>query len=181
MKWLRIIFIFFILLFSCSETPRPQKTKKVGDSLSIQKTNKSHPKVDVFIFLKNSVIENKDKISISIKLTNKGSSDEKLLFDKPEVSTGGPWGTSASVRNVRTNESVVEFENKEMLSSQAYFEEQLKDFYYTLKPGQSISKEYFLTDLVVYKTNDDHLPRGVYDIQVFYFDNPSNKVTLTVK
>lgn len=181
MKQLTVICILFISLISCSETPRRDKAKKVGDTLLSQQTDNSKPKVSVFISLKDSIIKSKDNVSIRISLTNDGSSNQKLLFDKPKVSTGGPWATSASVRNVRTNESVLEFENKGMLSSQAYLEDQLKDFYYVLKPRQSISKEYLLTDLVVYKTNNDRLPYGVYEIQVFYYDNPSNKVTLTVK
>jgi hypothetical protein len=180
-KRLTVISIFFVFLVSCSENAKSDKAKKGNETLSIQAPDKIDPKVDVFISLKNSVIKNDDQASINIRLTNNGGSNQKLLFDKPKVSTGGPWATSASVKNVTTNESVLEFENKEMLSSQAYFEEQLKDFYYILRPGQSISKNYFLTDLVVYKTNDDYLPSGVYEIQVFCFANASNKVRLTVR
>jgi len=141
----------------------------------------SFPKVDLKISLKDSVLNYGNNILLNIKLTNNGDEEQKLLFDKPMISTGGPWATTGNVIDVKTKKSVLKYENKAILSSQIYSEDQLKDKYYYLKPGQTINGQYNLADIVVFNSSDNFLLKGIYDVQLFYYLNPSNVETIRVQ
>lgn len=67
------------------------------------------------------------------------------------------------------------------LSSQLYFENQLKDYYRELKPGKNISHVYYLGDIVRFDNNDATLPKGSYTLQISYDTNLSNKVFFEIK
>lgn len=136
--------------------------------------------------VKDTIISFGDLVELNISLTNKGHGTQKILFDKPRVSTGGPWAISASVTDRKTHRSVLKYENKAILSSQVYTQEQLKSQYYFLKPGQSVHGKYTLDDIVVFE--DNWLPKGTYDIQLLHTRGEkaadlvlSNVVTLTVQ
>lgn len=68
-----------------------------------------------------------------------------------------------------------------LLSSQLYFEDQLKDYYRELKPEQSVSHVYYLANVVRFDNEDATLPKGTYTLQVSYDNNFSNKVLFTIK
>ncbi len=165
----------------CSSTSRPEKENKLTDTLSVQSTLDDNPKVEVKISLIDSVVKRGDKVLINITLTNTDSTNQRLLFDKPIISTGGPWSTTSTVIDTKTNKSILKYENKAILSSQIYSKDHLTDKYYNLTPNQSINAEYELTDIVVFKTEDNLLPKGNYAIQIFYYSNISNIVALTIK
>jgi hypothetical protein len=114
-------------------------------------------------------------------LTNNSNEEQKLLFDKPRVSTGGPWATTGKVTDTNKKLSVVEYENKAMLSSKVYTEEELKDNYYYLKPRQTLNRQYELTDIVVLNSPNKKLPKGNYEIQLFYYNNISNILSIKIK
>jgi hypothetical protein len=180
MKLRNIFFltILIICLANCSTTTSENEsvnTKEQGHSIE------SFPKVDVKIGLNDSVTNKGEKIMLNIKLTNNESEIQKLLFDKPSGSTGGPWATTGKVTNLKTKSSVLKYENKAMLSSQIYTEDQLKDHYYNLQPGQSIEGNYALSDIVVFNSKDNVLTSGTYEVQLFYHINPSNAVRLRIK
>ncbi|OAD92767.1 hypothetical protein A7A78_02340 [Aequorivita soesokkakensis] len=139
------------------------------------------PKVDVEIELNDSILNKGDKIILKIKLTNNGSEIQKLLFDKPITSTGGPWGTTGKVINLESKSSVLKYENKAILSSQFYTEVQLINYYYNLQPGQSIERKYALSDIVVFDTKDYILTSGKYQVQLFYNLTPSNTLNFRMK
>ena len=138
------------------------------------------PKVDVEINLNDSILRIGDKIILNIKLTNNGNEVQKILFDKPEISTGGPWATTVKVINLESKTSVLKYENKAVVSSQFYSEDLLKNYYYNLKPKQSIEGKYSLSDIVVIN-KDNFLTSGTYEIQLFYYMNSSNTLKLTIK
>jgi len=169
-----------ICLTSCSTATRKSEIVN-SDSLSVKKMTESFPKVDLKISVQDTVLNYGDNVLLNISLTNKGNEEQKLLFDKPKVSTGGPWATIGNVTDIRTKKSVLKYENKAMLSSQLYTEDQLKDKYYYLKPGQTIKGQYELTDIVVLNSSDNLLPKGTYDVQLFYHINPSNVVTIKIQ
>jgi hypothetical protein len=135
----------------------------------------------VKIYLPDTTFNSEDRINLNIKLTNLDSTSQRLLFDKPVTSTGGPWATSASIIDNKTNKTVLKYQNKAVLSSQIYSEDQLKDKYYNLIPNQSIEGKYNLTDIVVFNTDDNKLPKGSYTIKVYYYTNVSNILTFTIK
>ena len=155
-----------IVLTSCS-TPI-EKNEVDSHTSSLNKVSESLKNVDIKISSGKTLLNYGDKIVLDITLTNNDKEAQKLLFDKP-VSTAGPWGVSAIVTDKKTNKSVLKYGNKELLSSQIYTEDQLKEGYYTLQPEQSISKKYELHDIVVFNNEDNLLPRGTYDIQINYY------------
>ncbi len=175
-----LVIILIIKLTSCSTAT--QKSEIVNsDTSSVKQTIENFPNVDVKISLIDTVLKYGDNISLNISLTNNSNEEQKLLFDKPTVSTGGPWATTGNVIDSKTKLSVLKYENKAILSSQIYSEDQLKDNYYYLKPGQAINGKYELTDIVVINSSDNLLPKGTYELQLFYHSNPSNVVTIKVQ
>jgi hypothetical protein len=167
-------------LTSCSTAT--QKSDIVNsDTESIKQAFESSTKVDFKISLNDTVLNYGDIILLNISLTNNSNEVQKLLFDKPRVSTGGPWMTTGKVTDIKTKRSMLEYENKAMLGSQIYSEEELKDKYYYLKPGQTLNGKYELTDIVVFNSMDNLLPKGTYEVQLFYYLNPSNIVTIKIQ
>jgi hypothetical protein len=169
-----------ISLTSCS-SPTQKSGVVNSDTSSIKQTIENFPNVDFKISLKDSILNYGDKILLNISLTNNSSEEQKVLFDKPRVSTGGPWATTGKVTENNTKKSVLKYENKAMLSSHIYSEDQLKDKYYYLKPGQAINGAYELTDIVVFNSLDNSIPKGTYEIQLFYYLNPSNILTIKIQ
>lgn len=169
-----------ICLISCSTTT--QKNNPVNaETLVIKQAIESFPKVDIEIMLNDTALNFGDNILLKISVTKNGKEVQKVLFDKPSVSTGGPWATIGKVTDQKTKQSVLKYENKAMLSSQTYSEDQLRGKYYMLKPGQTISKQYELRDIVVFDYPANFLPKGTYEVQLFYNINPSNIITITIK
>lgn len=163
---------------NCSTTTNKNESGKTKEQVHI---TESFPHVDVNIELNDSVVLQREKIMLNIKLTNKGNEVQKLLFDKPSISTGGPWATTCKVINLKTRSSVLKSENKAMLSSQVYTEDQLKDHYYNVQPGRSIEGTYALSDMIVFNSEDNQLDSGKYQIQLFYNLKPSNTLELRVR
>ena len=139
------------------------------------------PIVNVKIEFEDTSFKETDEFIVRITLTNKRKQKQNLLFDKPEVSTGGPWSTIASVIDSKTNESVLKHQNKAILSSKLYSEEELKSHYYSLKPNQTITREFKLRDIVVFNTEGYNLPKGKYIVKLSYYFNCSNSLPLIIE
>lgn len=131
--------------------------------------------------LLKDTFNSKDDIQIKMVLTNHSKTNQKVLFDKPKSTTGGPAWTSVSLTDKKTGKSVLKYANKRILESQIYNEEQLKDKYHNLKPGQFLTGQYSLFDLAVTTTENYKLVKGTYDIQIFYCGRQSNILTFTVR
>ena len=169
-----------ICLTSCSN--HNQKINIVdSDPINSQQIIKNFPKVDLRISVKDTLMKYGDKVLLDISLRNNGDEDQKVLFDKPKVSTGGPWATIGKVTDNKTKKSVLKYGNKAMLSSQFYTEEELKDKYYNLKPGQSIKRQYELNDIVIIDNSTNSLESGIYEVQLFYYNNPSNIIKVKIQ
>ncbi|MBK7883746.1 MAG: hypothetical protein IPJ81_08060 [Chitinophagaceae bacterium] len=138
-------------------------------------------KVDIALEKDTVVSSMTMDLSIIIKLTNSISSAQEIIFDKQIASTGTPWGISAKVLDKKTGKSVLQYENIAAMESRAYLKEDLKDKYTQLPAGGFIEKKYKLTNIVAYGTPNDSLLPGTYSLQIFYYDNASNIVTLTVQ
>lgn len=174
------ISIVFFFLISCTTVNRNEGANLV-DSLSISSKHNDNPKVEVKISAPNTTFKFGDRIILNIKLTNRSKTNQRILFDKPIVSTGGPWATSATVTDIKTNRNVVKYQNKAVLSSQIYSDEKLDGYYYYLFTGQSIEGKYDLNDIIVLNSADDNLQKGIYAIQLFYCENASNTLEITIK
>jgi hypothetical protein len=118
-------------------------------------------------------------IPITITLTNTGKAEQKLLLDKPKA-TGAPWGIWASITNLKTRQQAVMYQSRAIFSNTFYTEDKLKDDYYTVKPGESISAGYDLLDVVMVGYRERYLPKGDYELQITYYKAVSKKLKFTV-
>ena len=175
-----LVIPMIINLASCS-TGTQEGGGDHSDTSSTQQPIEPSPTVDVKISLNDTSLTHGDSILLNISVTNNSDKEQKLLFDKPRTSTGGPWAMSGNVTDVTTGKSLVEYGNKALLSSQIFSEEQLEDQYYYLEPGQTVSGKYQLTDIVVLNTSDKRLAKGMYEVQLFYHLNPSNVLTMKIQ
>jgi hypothetical protein len=139
------------------------------------------PKVDLKIKLSKDTFNIKDDIQIEMLLTNNSKTNQKFLFDKPKSSTGGPAWTWVSLTNVETKKSALKYANKKILESQIYTEEQLKDKYYVIKPGQTLKRKYSLYDLAVTTLESYQLEKGTYELQITYCNSSSNNLIFTIR
>ena len=178
MKNILLIFLTINLTSCVTSTPKSEVVK--SDTSSIKQTIENFPKVEMKISLIDTNLNYGDKILLNISLANNSNEEQKLLFDKPTVSTGGPWATTGKVMDIDKKTSVLKYENKAMLSSQLYTEDELKDKYYNLKPGQTINGQYELTDIVALNYSNNLLPQGTYEVQLFYYSIPSNILTIKI-
>ena len=140
-----------------------------------------YPKVKVTIEMKSNVFNTGDSVKFRMILLNNTDTIQKLLFDKPAGKLF-PWGTSVVLKSA-SGRLMVEFSNREMLSSQIYSEEQIEKYgyYYLLTPGQSLSHEYYLPDIAILKTRDGKLPVGEYRFQISYYLHFSNSTSFSIK
>jgi hypothetical protein len=138
------------------------------------------PDVNVIFKLKSGSLKYGQDITVDITLTNKTNSVQAVWFDRPKSSTGGPAWTSVILTNKKTGRSVLKYENKAILQSQAYSTEQVKKFSYYLKPGEKVSGQFSLYDMVVLLDDKTFLHKGDYEMQIFYCLSASNKMSFTV-
>ena len=139
------------------------------------------PKVKVTIKLSDSGFLSSDSVKFFMTVTNNSGSLQKILFDKPLTKTF-PWGTTVIVNN-SYGKSMVKISNRELISSQLYTEEQVEkqNIYSELKPKQSISHVYYLSNIPIFNTSDGKLPKGKYSLQIGYYSTLSNKVFFMIK
>ena len=166
MRWLLLILTFCFLSFF--------------DAASQTNQISSCPNVSVTVTLLKNTFKVSDDISLTITLTNDTKSTQSVWFHKPKSTMGGPAWTSVLLINSENEESVLKYQNKAILESQLYTTEQVKKFSYQLKPGQKISGQFSLFDLVVLKNTSNQLDKGNYEMQVFYCSHGSDKITFTV-
>ncbi|MCH8555513.1 MAG: hypothetical protein LAT76_10160 [Schleiferiaceae bacterium] len=138
------------------------------------------PKVDVKIAIANTQIFFGDEVVVRMQILNNSNIRQKLLYNQPKIPSGGPWATTGRVTDKATQLSVVKLENKALLGSHFYTDEELEGHYLTLDPADQLSGYHKLTDIVVLQALDNKLPVGTYDLQLFYYSVPSNVLTFTV-
>lgn len=137
------------------------------------------PLVDVKIEAIDTLIQKGEEILLNITLINTNNESQKLLFDKPN-SGFGPYRTFAKVINTASEVSALKLNNKAILSSNAYTEDQLEDFHTEIQPGDSITCQYNLSNLVIFSGNQNKLETGEYSIQLFYDSIPSNILSIRI-
>lgn len=169
--------IILLLLMGCNSSEKSTKSIQIIDSSSILKNTFIKPRVNCRIALVDSVLSSEDTIRVSLQLTNTKKTEQKLLFDKPYA----PWATKGKVTDLKSKQSVLKHECIASLSSKFYYEAQLENLYYTLKTGQFLEKQFDLKDIVEFNSADNSLPPGTYEIQLFYYNNPSNCVKLRIQ
>jgi len=129
-----LVFIMIINLTSCSTAIIKSEIIN-SDTSYVKQTMERVPVVDVKISLIDTVLKYGDNILLNISLTNNGNKVQKLLFDKPVISTSWPWEITGDVIDIKTKSSVVELKNKALLRSHIYTEDELKDAFLLFKSG----------------------------------------------
>ncbi len=117
-----------------------------------------------------------EEILIDLAIKNKGKNKQKLIF---EAKSAFPWATQATLINVETKKSAVKWQ-RSVISSQIYFEHQLTNYYFLLNPGKSTNKKCKLSDIVVFDSDNYTLPKGSYELKIFYYNNCSNSLSFKV-
>ena len=117
-----------------------------------------------------------EEILIDLTITNSGKKKEKLIF---EAKSSFPWATQANITNTKTKKSAVKWQNSQ-ISSQIYFENQLTKYYYALEPRKSAHKKCKLSEIVVFDGTNYILPKGNYELKIYYYNKSSNKINFKV-
>ncbi|MFI2743332.1 hypothetical protein ACG2LH_11365 [Zhouia sp. PK063] len=179
--YIKLFFGLTMMLLGLN-THTPIRCKEFIYQPKVQKISEdSLPKVDVTIKLLNPYPNKNEKIMVLITIKNNSDTIQKVLFDEPRISTGGPWKTSATLVNLKNNKSMVKYMNKSILSSKVYFENELKSYYCYLRPNEMLQHKYAITDIILLNTNNFKLPSGKYRFQIFYYRNASNVLEFRVK
>jgi len=165
---------------SCNEAPVPFKVDDTDRSVTITDLG-APPIVDVQVAFDDSVYSADEEIGMAIKLVNISDSTQSVLFDRPTLSTGGPWSTSAEVKPLDVTNSQLRYLSKIVMHSNSYAEKDLTDSTYAIQPGKFITGYYNLSDLITFNTPGNKLNPGHYEIQVFYAGNGSNKVIIRIE
>lgn len=138
------------------------------------------PKVAVRFSLSRDSFKLNEDIWVTITLTNNTKEIQKVWFDRPRSSTGGPALTTVYISKFNSTEKILEYNNKAILSSQAYTSEILEKYLYNLRPGQQVSGTFSLYDLVVVNNDSERLRKGVYQMSIAYSSNFSGSKSFTV-
>jgi hypothetical protein len=173
-----ILYILFIILIftKCNSQIKKENNNTLIDSLNVKLNESKEPIVSIQIKFDKNSIKYGNNILLSLFIKNNQNYKQKLLIDKPIK----PWAISAKIFDTKTNNSVLEFENKALLSSTAYSEKELNKYYYILEPNQEKKIRLELKDIVIFNTLDNNLKKGNYNIRLYYYDNNSNEVNFTI-
>lgn len=161
------VLLFSLVVFFCT-------------AYAFSSSSKGCPELAVSVKLANHTFKQGENIYLVITLTNKSKKMQSVWFDRPKSSTGGPAFTSVMLINKKTGRSVLKYQNRAILSSQLYSPEQVEHYSYHLKQGESISGKFSLYDLVVLLNDKTQLSKGSYEMQLFYCENASEKLSFTV-
>lgn len=176
--------IFLILLLiaftSCESGKTKQQTKTVEISEVSPLDTLTSKDLSLKIYFEKSKVKHSDSLFMTLELKNISSKTGKVLFDKPQPSTGGFIHSGVSIFDLTTKKSVVKYGNKYLLSSQLIKPEEYKNAYYTLKPNQVIKRSYPLSFFVIYNTEDNHLPKGKYNCSFSLGQLKSNEVLFEI-
>jgi len=169
---MRLIFIFLLTsLFTGVKAQIVSRSIYDTDTLP-------HPLIDVSIKLNSDSFTTKNNIVVDITLTNKTEILQKVWFDQPKLSTGGPAYTWVKLINKTLGTSPLKYESSAILISQACSIDVVKTYLQPLKSGESISKKYALNKLAIFTSPD--LEKGIYEMSIIYWNNRSNTVNFTI-
>lgn len=138
------------------------------------------PKLEVRVKLTKNIFKVGNDIRLTMTLWNLSNSEQSVWFDKPKSSTGGPACTSVSLTQKKTGKSVLKYDTKAILESQVFSTEEVKKHSYKLKPGQKVSGQFSLYDLVVLENSKRKLDKGNYEMEIFYCFNSSGIISFTI-
>ena len=174
------IAIAVVVCSSCHESPTPSTLADTIHSIATIDLG-DRPHVDVQVVLDDSVFSIDEEIGLTIKLVNNSDTTQSVLFDRPALSTGGPWTTTAEVKELDVSNSTLRYLSKIVMNSNSYAEKELADSAYSLQPGKFIEGHYHLSDLITFNTPGNKLSPGHYEVQIFYAGNFSNKVIIQIE
>lgn len=176
-----VLQLLCIVLVACNSPQSDNGFHPSADTIPTNVDLGDRPIVDVQVTFDDSVFKLGEEIGFTITLLNQTDSNQVLLFDKPKLSSGGPWLTSAEVKQLDVVKSELRYLSKIEMESNAYLANDLIDSSYTIAPGKSITGHYAISNLLAFNTPESKLPPGRYEIQVFHAGNGSNKVVVRIE
>lgn len=175
-----ILLLLLIVFTACESAKTKQQSEKVENSEVTPLDTLTSKDLSLKIYFEKSKVIHSDSLNVTLELKNTSSKTGKVLFDKPEPSTGGFIHSGVSIFDLTTKKSVVKYGNKYLLSLQLIEQEEYKNAYYTLKPNQVIKRTYPLNFFVIYNTDDNQLPKGKYNCSFWLERLESNEVLFEI-
>lgn len=167
--------ILFTFLFSCESRKTKQQTKTVEISEVSQLDTLTTKDLSLKIYFEKSKVRNSDSLLVTLVLKNKSSKTGIVIFDKPRINS-----IYAFVYNEKTKESILKYGNKSVLLSTGFNEKERLESFDTIKPNQFIKRTHYLSDFVIYNTEDNHLPKGKYNCSFWLEQLKSNEVLFEI-
>lgn len=128
-----------------------------------------------------------ENIKVYITLINNSYAEQKILLDRPKTCINGAWYTKVNLTDALVGKSVLKYSCKSIICSNLYTKDELEHHYYILQKGHSLKKEFSLSNLVMYNTKDNKLPKGKYNLNLNYsiadysIDANSNTIQFSVE
>lgn len=183
MRYIIPVFILLISLIGC-DSKRDENKRQIENDVPKElvkpKPMWSNLNLDIEIELNDSIFSTCDSIKMKVKLTNNQDENQRFLFDEPR--TMNP--TILEINDIN-GLSVVQ-NHWSHLSSKAWLSEELIEFYYDLKPDQSITREFYLTRIAVIRNpdiagpNNSKLKDGNYTLRMKFGKNYSDIQKFTI-
>ncbi|MCK6641778.1 MAG: hypothetical protein L6Q81_17000 [Bacteroidia bacterium] len=170
-----IVSLICIAVVSCTGSSDEALKQPVNDSnIDLGEL----PKISVRAIAEDSIYKHGDDPAFIITIVNTSDSVQRLLFDRPKLSSGGPWHTTADVKSLDVGSAELKYMQNVVMNSQSYSKEELDSLAYVVAPGDSIACRYRLGDIVSLNTPDQRLPKGRFGIQLYYAGTRAKEVVV---
>jgi len=138
------------------------------------------PNVAVEVYLAKTKFKFGEDILVTITLRNNTNKVQSVFFDRQLHNHDYPAMTSVKLINKVSGKSVLKYDSWAFLSSDLLSIEEIIAFSYRLNPTQHISNRFSLASLAPFKSMEPNLPKGSYELQIFYWSNGSNIIDFMV-
>jgi hypothetical protein len=192
--FLKLIFIASAAILGCTQTSSKNSGEISSDETPVDtifSTVKPYiqlpipdslprPIVAVEINLPKTRFKFGEEILVTITLQNNTKKVQIVYWDQPLNSMGEPAMTSVQILDKHSGKSVVQYDSWNLVSSDLINIEDIMKYSYRLQPFQHITNRFSLAKLAMLKAKDQNLPKGDYEMRIFYDSYGSNWIDFTV-
>jgi hypothetical protein len=173
-----IVFLICIAVVACNGTSDEAVKQPINDSTTPYIDLGELPKISVRAIAEDSIYKHGDDPAFIITIVNTSDSVQRLLIDRPKLSSGGPWLTTADVKSLDVGSPKLKYMQNVLMNSQSYSQEELDSLAYVVAPGDSIACRYRLGDIISLNTPDHRLPKGRFEIRLYYAGTKAKEVVV---
>lgn len=173
-----VVSLICIAVVSCNDSTDEALKQPVNDSTTTLIDLGVLPKISVRVTMDDSVFKVGDDPGFRLTIVNTSDTIQKILFDKPALSFGVPWHTTADVKSLDPGDAKLDYMQNVNMSSQAYMAEELDPYDYELIPGDSVSGHYTLSNIIGLKSANNRLAKGTYQITFYHAGTRANEVVV---